>query len=207
MTTVADPRRLAKAGAEEQRAFLIDAVLADPVNAAVLDRAYKLALPDHALMAGSLYKAVWNALTGRDPGYGVNDYDVAYFDASDLGFEAEDAVIRRCEPVFADLPAEVEVCNQARVHIWFSKKFGVKREPLADTADAVRHFASKTHAVALRWRAPGEMDVIAPFGLDELFSLRVEPMAGIANPDGWNQKIAEQAVLWPEIDFIQAESP
>lgn len=206
MTTGADPRRLVHASPAEQRAFLIDAVLADPVNAAVLERAYELGLPDHALMAGSLYKAVWNALTGRAPGHGVNDYDVAYFDDSDLGFEAEDAVIRRCAPVFADLPAEVEICNQARVHIWFSKKFGVEREPLVDTADAVRHFASKTHAVALRWRAPGEMDVLAPFGLDALFSLRVEPMPGIANPDGWNQKIAEQAVLWPEIDFIRAES-
>ena len=202
-----DPLRLAKADPEEQRAFLINAVLADPVNAAVLERAYQLGLPDHALMAGSLYKSVWNELTGREPGHGVNDYDLAYFDDSDLGQEAEDAVIRRCEPVFADLPAEVEVCNQARVHIWFSKKFGVKRDPLVDTADAVRHFASKTHAVALRWSAPGDMDVIAPFGLDALFSLRVEPMPGVANPEGWNSKIAEQARLWPEIEFISAESP
>lgn len=200
----ADPRRLAHAAPADQRAFLIDAVLADPVNAAVLQRAYEIGLPDHALMAGSLYKAVWNALTGRAPGFGVNDYDLAYFDATDLSFEAENAVIERCAPVFADLPAEVEVCNQARVHIWFSRKFGVARDPLADTAEAVRHFASKTHAVALRWSAPGEMDVIAPYGLDPLFSLTVEPMPGIANPEGWNQKIAEQSRLWPELAFVSA---
>lgn len=204
MARPADPRRLAQASPADQSAFLIEAVLADPVNAAVLERAFDLGLPDHALMAGSLYKAVWNALTGRAPGFGVNDYDLAYFDGSDLSYEAEDVVIRRCAPVFADLPGTVEVCNQARVHLWFNKKFGVERAPLVDTADAVRHFASTTHAVAMRWSATDQMDVIAPFGLAPLFSLRVEPAADIANPAGWNRKIVEQARLWPEIEFVPA---
>src|SRR5215470_2949283 len=38
-----------------------------------------------------------------------------YFDAADLSWEAEDAVIRSAKHAFADIPAEVEIRNEARV--------------------------------------------------------------------------------------------
>jgi hypothetical protein len=198
---VNDPRRLHGAPFEDQRAFLVDAVLANRLAGQVLQRARRLNLPDHALMAGAVYQAVWNALTGRDPAYGVNDYDLAYFDASDLSAEAEQAVIDRSAAAFARLDADVELCNQARVHIWFSKKYDIERAPLIDTEDAVRHFASKTHAAALRYNENSEIELLAPFGLDELFSLAVKPLPNLAGADSWNAKCAKQKVLWPEIDF------
>ena len=196
-----DPLRLAKASHADRLAFVAQAVAADPVAVRVLEIARSLDLPDHALMAGAVYKAVWNALTGRPPGFGVNDYDLAYFDGSDLSWEAEGRVIRNARPAFADTGVEVEVCNQARVHIWFSAKFGIDRAPLQDTEDALRHFASLSHAVAVRMNASGGLDVLAPLGLDELFSLHVRPCPGLADPAGWNAKCEIQAVLWPELTF------
>jgi hypothetical protein len=196
-----DPRRLHGASFEDQRSFLIEAVLANPVANQVLHRARQLELPDHALMAGAVYQAVWNALTGRDPAYGVNDYDLAYYDASDLGTDSEQAVIDRCAAAFADLDADVEVCNQARVHIWFSKKYKIERAPLQNTEEAVRHFASKTHAAALRYDHDFEIELLAPYGLDALFSLNVSPLPGLAGAEAWNAKCGKQKALWPEIEF------
>jgi hypothetical protein len=54
-----------------------------------------LDLPDWLIMSGAVYQRVLNALTKRPPDYGVRDYDVGYFDASDISYEAEDGVIRR----------------------------------------------------------------------------------------------------------------
>jgi hypothetical protein len=196
-----DPKRLADAAFEDQRSFLIEAVLANPMAKEILQRARGLNLPDHALMAGAVYQAVWNALTGRDPAYGINDYDLAYFDASDLSTRAEQMVIDRSGAAFADLDAEVELCNQARVHIWFSKKYNIERAPLKNTEDAVRHFASKTHAAALRYNEEFEIELLAPYGLKALFSLKVTPMPGLAGANAWNAKCAKQKALWPEIDF------
>lgn len=196
-----DPRSLADAPSAEQEAFLVEAVAANPVAMTVLERAAAMGLPDHGLMAGSVYQAVWNGLTGRDPAYGVNDYDLGYFDAADLGEAAEDVVIRAGEAVFADLDAIVEIRNQARVHLWFGPKHGVARAPLTSTTDAVAHFASHTHAVAVRLDAAGAMEVLAPFGLAELFSLRVSPVAALADPSGWNAKCLRQQALWPEVRF------
>ena len=76
-----------------------------------------LGLPDWRIFSGAVYQAVWNAQTGRASGYGIKDYDLAYFDASDIGWDAEDAVIRRVAAAFDEpFKSQVEVRNQARVH-------------------------------------------------------------------------------------------
>ncbi|WP_339335615.1 nucleotidyltransferase family protein [uncultured Maricaulis sp.] len=200
-----DPGRLAGAGEAAQAAFLVDAALEDPMIVAILDRLAALDLPDAALMAGAVYQAAWNRLTGRPGGHGIKDYDVGYYDGSDLSEAGEDIVIRRCAEAFADLPAEVEVRNQARVHIWFSAKFGVERQPLRDTEDALRHFGSLSHGVALRpTRCGTRPAVLAPCGLDEIFSGRIVPRPDHADPAGWNGKMARQKQLWPELDFVLA---
>ncbi len=188
----------------DQSAFVIDAVMADPLARIVLERAHGLDLPDWALMAGAVYKAVWNVQTGRPGGHGINDYDLGYFDAADLGAAAEAAVVGPAEARFADLPVPVEVCNQARVHIWFNEAYGTRRDPLVDTNDALRHFASLTHAVAIRLDGDGQPELLAPFGLAAVFSRTIRPTPDLAGPEAWNRKIAEQSRLWPELDFLAA---
>ena len=84
-----------------------------------------LELPDWLVMSGAVYQRVLNALTERVPDYGVRDYDLGYFDASDISYEAEDAVIRRVAAAFDEpLRSVVEVRNQARVRVWFEGHFG-----------------------------------------------------------------------------------
>ena len=95
----------------------------------IVRRAETLSLPDWYLAAGCLYQTVWNVLDGRDPQYGIDDYDLIYFNAEDLSWEAEDVVIRRCAEMFGDLGVEVEVRNQARVHLWYEHHFGVPCPP------------------------------------------------------------------------------
>src|SRR4051812_21989428 len=102
----------------------------------VLTTARGLALPDWLIFSGAVYQRVLNHLTGRDLDYGIKDYDLGYYDASDISYEAEDIVIRRVaaafEPPLRDL---VEVRNQARVHLWFEGKFGEPYAPLSCTQD------------------------------------------------------------------------
>src|SRR5438270_13513032 len=104
----------------------------------VLSVARHLCLPDWLVFSGAVYQPVLNRLTGRPLDYGIKDYDLAYFDASDLSYEAEDAVIRRVNAAFAEpLRSIVEVRNQARVHLWFEGKFVEPYAPLPCTAEAL----------------------------------------------------------------------
>lgn len=168
----------------------------------VLDVARALELPDWLLFSGAVYQRVLNHLTGRAPDYGVRDYDLGYFDDSDISYEAEDVVIRRVaaafEPPLRDL---VEVRNQARVHVWFEGKFGEPYDPLRGTAEALDRFVSPLFAVGVRLEPDDRLTVVAPFGLEDLFALRLAP-----NPrrptNGFARTAASVTARWPEVEVV-----
>ena len=60
----------------------------------LLRTAHELNLPQWRVVAGCIYQSVWNALTGRPRGTGINDYDLIYFDTGDISEGAEKAVER-----------------------------------------------------------------------------------------------------------------
>jgi hypothetical protein len=104
---------------DEQLGSLRAVLSRNDVLTEVLARTATLDLPGWYVTAGCLFQTVWNVVTDRPPTSGIKDYDVFYFDKGDLSWEAEDAVIKTGREVFADLPAEVEIRNEARVHLWY----------------------------------------------------------------------------------------
>jgi hypothetical protein len=181
---------------EEQLAAILRAT---PSLMQVLKTARALELPDWLVFSGAVYQPVVNHLTGRPPGYGIKDYDLAYFDASDVSYEAEDEVIRR---VAASLPEPlndlVEVRNQARVHLWFEDHFGERYAPLSCTAEALKRFASATFAVGVRLEADDSLHIEAPFGLASLFALRLRPNP-LRPSTHFDRACANVRRRWPEL--------
>jgi hypothetical protein len=187
---------------DSQREALFAILREDPLVSAALVTARGLALPDWWIVSGALYNTVWNALTGRPSGHGVKDVDLFYFDASDLSWEAEDAVIRRAAPAFANLPAPVEIRNQARVHLWYEGHFGRSYPPLGSSREGIDRFACTTHAVGVRLGAGDRMDLYAPFGLDDVFSFRLAPNRVLDNRATHESKVARALPLWPELTVV-----
>jgi hypothetical protein len=172
----------------------------------VLTVVRRLDLPDWLVMSGAVYQRVLNRLTGRDPDYGVRDYDLGYFDASDISFAAEDIVIRRVAAAFEDpLKHLVEVRNQARVHVWFEAHFGEAYTPLADTAEALERFVAPMFAVGVRLEADDRLRIEAPFGLADLFALRLRPNP--LRPFGGFDRVAAGVLRrWPELKVERGTS-
>ncbi len=141
-----------------------DAILrAAPTLMEVLRKVRDLDLPDWMIFSGAIYQRVLNHLTGRDPDYGIRDYDVGYFDPSDTSYEAEDAVIRRAAAAFEPpLREMVEVRNQARVHLWFEGKFGEPYSALRNTAEALSRFTTTAFSVGARLEADDRLTLVAP---------------------------------------------
>jgi hypothetical protein len=183
----------------ELRERLTAILRATPPLMRVLSVARHLCLPDWLVFSGAVYQPVLNHLTGRPLDYGIKDYDLAYFDASDLSYDAEDMVIRRVKAAFDEpLRSTVEVRNQARVHLWFEARFGEPYGPLSCTAEALERFASATFAVGVRLEPDDRLHIEAPFGLADLFALRVVP-----NPYrktvGFDRASADVRRRWPEV--------
>lgn len=182
---------------------LIDIIHGVPTTMRVLRVIRDLDLPDAMVFSGAIYQPVWNHLTGRAPDYGIKDYDVAYHDASDTSYEAEDVVIQRVAAAFEPpLRALVEVRNQARVHLWFEKKFGADEPypPLEDSAAALKRFVATAFCVGVRMEADDALSVFAPFGLDDLFALHLRPNPlRVKGAGGWERTTASAKARWPEI--------
>nr|WP_207620317.1 nucleotidyltransferase family protein [Oharaeibacter diazotrophicus] len=174
-------------------------VAADPDLSALVAVIADLGLPDGWLVSGALYQTVWNVMTGRPRRTGIKDYDLVYHDAADLGFEAEDAVIRRVQAATAGLGLAVEVRNQARVHLWFERRFGFAVPPLGSVAEALERYASTTHAVAVRRGAGGRLDLLAPFGLRDVFAMHVRPNRSLPNGPSHEAKARRFQAVWPEV--------
>jgi len=187
---------------EEQRTAFLAIVAADPLLAETLARVRALALPDWLVVSGALYNSVWNHLTGKPPGYGIKDIDLFYFDDDDLSYEAEDVVIRRAAKHFEGLPLPVEVRNQARVHLWYPTKFGQECPRYANSSESVSYFASKTHAAGVRFDGDGQLELVAPFGLDDIFSFRITPNRALDNRRTHEAKGRRARENWPEISVV-----
>ncbi len=183
----------------QQRAQLEQIMRADPAIMDLLHALKKFDLPDWLLVSGAIYNNVWNHLTGRPSMTGVKDCDVFYFDDADLSFEAEDRVIRRVEAQLGTFTPPVEVRNQARVHLWAPKKFGIDFPPLASTGEALKNFACTTHAVGIRLDADERMEIVAPFGLEAIFAFRLVPNYTLNNGATHERKARRALAIWPEL--------
>jgi len=195
------------ASGEAQRQRLQAILRADATLMRLLLRLRALHLPQWRLVAGCLYQTVWNLLTGRPQGTGIRDYDLIYFDAHDLSWEAEDAVIRRVAAATIGCVGPVQVRNQARVHLWFQDRFGVPYLPLSCADEALLRYASVVHAIGVRLTDADGLDVIAPFGLDDLFAMVIRPNRTLDNAASHARKAARAQALWPEVTVISWNDP
>lgn len=179
----------------------IAAVLANEKNRAILARLPALALPDCWLVSGALFQSAWNSLTNRPPGYGIRDYDLFYFDP-DTSWDAEDNAIRRARTALADLGIEIELRNQARVHLWYEQKFARPYPPLARATDGIDRFLMPCAQVGIR-PANGAYAVYAPKGFADIGAMIVRPnMTPNFNIERFREKAERWQALWPEITIL-----
>ncbi|RSD25345.1 nucleotidyltransferase family protein [Amycolatopsis eburnea] len=181
---------------------LRDVLVRNEVLVDVLDRARGLGLPEWYLAAGCVVQTVWNVLTGREPTAGIADYDLVYFDGADLSWAGEDRVIRAAAETFADLAVDVEVRNEARVHLWYEAKFGVPCPPFASTEAAIDAFPAICSCVGVRLEPDGRWRLYAPHGLDDLFAMIVRANPVLAPRAVFERKAARWLGRWPELTVL-----
>ena len=186
-------------------ARLAEIVRADPDLMHVLTTVRGLGLNDWRVFSGAVYQSVWNAVTGRPVGYGRKDYDLGYFDP-DTRWDAEDAVIKRVAAAFDEpFRTDVEVRNQARVHIWFPDRFGEPYDVLTGTDEALTRFVAPAFAVGVRLEDDDTISIAAPFGLEDVFSMTLRPNPNRPLARGWDKAVASARARWPELTAIEPE--
>ncbi|MBA3592333.1 MAG: nucleotidyltransferase family protein [Pseudomonadota bacterium] len=165
-------------------------------NAVLLERLPELGLPDAWLVGGCLFQTVWNLLEGQPPGARIRDYDIFYFDGTDLSEATETAVNLRARQVFGGLGVQLELKNQARVHTWYPAYFGRPCPPLGNACEGVNRFLVGSTSVGLR-QSGGTVQVHAPHGLEDLYRglLRANPR--VDHGPLYGSKARDYQARWP----------
>jgi hypothetical protein len=166
----------------------------------VLRQAVKLDAPEWYVAAGCVVQTVWNVVTDRPADAGIKDYDLCYFDDTDLSWGAEDAVSQAGAALFGDVP--VEVRNEARVHVWYEDRFGVPCPPYTSTEHAIDCFPATTSCVGVRRDANNRWRIYAPHGFADVFNLVVRPNPVQAPREIYEAKARRWCAQWPELTVL-----
>ena len=187
---------------EQERIYFIEDVIRSTVLYDLLKILRDAQLPDAWLASGAIYQSVWNALTDRDAGHAIKDYDLIYHDEADTSYEAEDRVITQLAKACEPLGLPVEIRNQARVHLWFPKHFGIDYPKLGCSLESLLYYASTTHSVAARLHDDDRLQIEAPFGLETMFQMQMLPNKVLPNEETFIRKANRLAKHWPELTIV-----
>ncbi|WEK41806.1 MAG: nucleotidyltransferase family protein [Candidatus Sphingomonas colombiensis] len=154
-------------GGVSREADLVALIAADDRRMAALAIVGSLGLADCWIGAGFVRDAVWDHLHGRPPAMPHGDVDVLYFDRGNLAHDNDAALERRLRIAAPELDWSVR--NQARMHVRNGDR------PYRSVRDAMRFWPETATAVAIRLAADGVIEVNAPFGLEDLYLLRLVP--------------------------------
>lgn len=142
-------------------------LLTDPLRHRALQLVAECGLPDCWIGAGFIRDAVWDHLHGYAKTAPRGDVDVVWFPSVPTHEDVDRRVEQELRGAMPELRWSVK--NQARMHLRNGDM------PYTSVADAMRHWPETATAVAVRLAPSGLIDVNAPFGLDDLFTLRLRP--------------------------------
>lgn len=193
---IATPTTIRAAAPADRARVLRELIVGDAWRMEVLRAVRALGLPDWAIGGGFVRSRVWDWLCGDSRATVPTDIDVLYFDRGNLDPARETELEQRLNAVIA---APWSVTNQARMHI------DNEEAPYASTEDALRHWLETPTAVAVRLSADDRIGLLAPWGLDDLFTMTVRPTpSGRDKMDIYRRRIAAKdwCATWPSVRIV-----
>lgn len=143
----------------------------------VFDFIDTLELPNYYIAAGAIFQTIWNYFDNADLNNNIKDIDVIYYDKSNLDVNKD---IEICNKVIDfckenNLNYEIDVSNEARMHLWKKEHENKDVEQYKNSEDAINHWIANIHAIGFT-KIKNEIYVYAPFGLSDIYSKTIRPI-------------------------------
>ncbi|GIP52408.1 nitrate reductase [Paenibacillus vini] len=170
-----------------------------PEMMADLEAVAALGLPQGCIAAGYFRNFVWDVLHGYTVRTPLHDVDVLYYDPDFLEEEAEKEYDARLREINSSLNWSVK--NQARMHL----KNG--EPPYRSVEDAMLHWPETATAIGARLKDGADgvnIDIVAPFGLDDLLGFQVRQSPFFQNRNVFMDRIRDKEWLriWPSLQVV-----
>jgi uncharacterized protein len=174
----------------EQNPFVLELIHAIP----------ELDLPNCYVAGACITQTLWSLSHGYEAHFGIKDIDLVYFDP-DLSEEKEQQQQMRIQTMFSHFPMEVDVINEARVHLWYESVFGYDIQPYTSVEEAISTFPITAGIVGIRGNADS-YDIYVPLGLADLSNLVVRANKRQIAREIYEAKLARWQPLWPKLTYI-----
>jgi hypothetical protein len=150
----------------EYRNELIDIITKDELIIKTLTIVKNLKLNDCWVGAGFIRNKVWDILHKKKT-IKVNDIDVVFFDETNISEKLEKKIEQQLTEI--DPKIKWSVKNQARMH------FRNNHLKYINTENAISYWPETATAIAVRLNLNDKIEILAPYGLNDLFNLIVKP--------------------------------
>lgn len=155
-----------------------------------------LDLPQCYIAAGYIRNYCWDYLSNYDTNSPLNDIDIIYFDAQNLTFDREIA----CEQQLNEWKPQYSwsVKNQARMHLTN------RTVAYTSTLDAMRYWPETATAVGMRIDDENKIEVISPYGLDDLLQMRIRKAIFFTDEQYYHSRHQSKGWLnrWPQLQLV-----
>jgi hypothetical protein len=161
-----------------------------------------LGLRSWCIGAGVVRNLVWDHLHGFKEETKPEDVDLVFYDASNLSRELEQLLENQLTA--AEPAVRWEVVNQASVHQWLSQSTGTTARPFQSLAEGIASWPEVATCVGLCLSATEKIEVIAPHGLEDLFSLVVRWNPERASKEVYLERLAKKcfSARWPKVKVL-----
>lgn len=180
---------------------LLAMVRACPWLMQALDHAASLQLSEWCIAAGTVRELVWQHLFQDAVASLPNDVDLVYFHT---GPRNSVQLQQQLSLLMPEL--NWEVTDQALVHTWHKDAQGRPVQPVYDLNQALASWPETATAVGVYLDQQGEMRVLAPLGLDDLFAGILRHNAAAVDVSVFQQRLQTKRFLqrWPNLQIVVA---
>ena len=143
----------------------------------ILDYIYKLDLPNYYIAAGCIFQTIWNYYDNKPLNYGIKDIDVIYYNKDDLTIETDvkyyNLIKKYCDK--KGYTFEIDVSNEARMHLWQRKNIKMNVEQYKSSEDAINKWIATVHAIGIT-KEENKLRIYAPYGLSDIYKRIIRPI-------------------------------
>ena len=159
----------------------------------------KCHLPNYYVGGGAITQTVWNYLLDKPLNHGISDVDIVYYDTN-LSEEKENNIISKVKNNFTLNEYDIDVVNEARVHLWYEEVFGKKIDAYKSVEEAISTWPTTATSIGVRLEGE-ELIVFAPYGMNDLFKGVVRPNKLMIDEKIYNDKIIKWKKKWGKLNY------
>lgn len=167
----------------------------------ILEHLYSIE-PQAYIAAGIIRNTVWAYL--HDVQYGLNqsEVDIIFYDLQDDGTRSK-FIEKHMVKAFPNI--QWDITNQALVHQWYRTENGAYIAPLLSIDHALSLWPETATAIAVRLDENHQIEWIAPFGLNDLFELKLRWNQALVSHAVFKQRMQKKKFLekWPKLELIE----